>query len=273
MASVRPLTYPGTPEHQRLLRGIADHYADDDRVLAVAVFGSLGRDTWDRYSDLDLDVVTADGMTLDVLEEVQHLCQALGQRPVIILPDGDDATDIVLASLMQLSIRYHPLQTTSPNIVESLVVLTGRLDHATIVAAGLANRRRPPPSIAALVDACVRLAVTTDAQLHRKQFWLAYLVLHEAREQLLRVFATSHGAQRPYHGFEAADQALKARLGTTLPEDSLLSLQQAFLCLLDILEHDLVTLSADQAHLTEAQRQVIAQLQTRQAQLDLSAGG
>ena len=38
-------TYPGTAEHQALLRAIAEQYAADDRVLAVSVFGSLGRGT------------------------------------------------------------------------------------------------------------------------------------------------------------------------------------------------------------------------------------
>jgi predicted nucleotidyltransferase len=269
---VRSPTYPGTPEHQALLRAIAEAYTDDDRVLAVAVFGSLGRGTWDEYSDLDLDVVTVDGVTLDAPEEVRRLCQMFGQEPVVIVPDRDDAADVVLASLMELSIRYHPLQSTSPNIVDSLVVLAGRLDHTAIVAAGLANRKRRPPDVAELVGACVRQVVTTDAKLHRRTFWLAYLVLHQARERLLELFAGTHGGQRTYHAIDAApDQALRVRLGKTLPGDDLPSLQRAFLGMLDLLEHDLDALSAGQARLTEAQRQVVAQLRARQANLDLSA--
>ncbi len=256
-----------------MLHAIADHYADDDRVLAVTVFGSVGRGTWDEYSDLDLDVVIADGVRLDVPNEVRRLCQALGQEPVVVVPDRDDAVDVVLASLMEFSIRYHPLRDTSANIVDSLVVLAGRLDRATIAAAGLKNRKPYPPSFTEMVGACVRQAITVDAKLHRRMFWLAYLVLHEARDRLLRLFATSHGAQRPYHAIEdAADQALRARLSRTLPHDDLPSLQRAFLALLDLLEHDLEALSAGQARLTEAQRQVLAQLRARQANRDLSAG-
>ena len=48
---------PGTRAHQALLRSIVDAYAADERVLAVGVLGSLGRGTWDEWSDLDLDVV------------------------------------------------------------------------------------------------------------------------------------------------------------------------------------------------------------------------
>src|SRR5690349_16425433 len=107
--------YPGTPAQQALLRAIVEQYTDDERIRAVAVFGSLGRGTWDEFSDLDLDVVTVDGLTLDVLAEVRRLCEAIGQEPVVLLPYGADAADVVLTSLMELSIRYHPLGTTKPN--------------------------------------------------------------------------------------------------------------------------------------------------------------
>jgi len=269
--SLRPPPYPGGTEHQRLLRGIAEHYADDDRVLAVAVFGSVGRGTWDEYSDLDLDVVVADGVTLDILGEVRRICDGLGEAPVVIVPVCDNAADVVLPSLMQFTIWYHPLRNTSANIVDSMVVLTGRLDHAEIIAAALKNRRPYPPSFADLLGACIRQVVTVDAKLHRRAFWLSYLVLYEAREHLLRVFAASRGAKRPYHLVDAiSDESLRVRLVRTLPHNDLPSLQEAFLALLDVLEHDLEELSAGQAHLTEAQRQILAQLRARQANLDLS---
>jgi len=261
--------FPGTPKHQALLRAVAEQYAADDRVRAFAVFGSLGRGTWDKYSDLDLDVVTVDGLTLDVPAEVWRLCERIGQEPVVIVPDRDDAADVVLASLMEFSIRYHPLESTSPNIVDSLIVLAGPLDHAPIVAAGLANRRRREPVIADLVGACIRQAVTTDAKLHRRAFWLAYLVLYELRERMLRVFAATRGARRPFHAIQAADQGLQARIARTLPGDDLLSLQRSFHALLNLLEHDLEALSGGQARLTEAQRRVLVQLRARQAALDL----
>jgi hypothetical protein len=35
--------YPGSEHHQRLLRAIVAHHGDDPRVLAVIVFGSVGR--------------------------------------------------------------------------------------------------------------------------------------------------------------------------------------------------------------------------------------
>ena len=124
-------SYPGTPAHQAMLRAIAQRYTRDARIRSVLVFGSLGRGNWDAYSDLDLDVVIADGLNLDVLGEVRALCEALaatGEHAALIVPRGDDAADVVFESLAHLSIRYHPLATTSPNIIDSLLPLAVPLE-------------------------------------------------------------------------------------------------------------------------------------------------
>lgn len=57
---------PGTVQHQKILEIITSYYEDDPCVLAITIFGSLDRGNWDRYSDLDLDVVIADGVEIDI---------------------------------------------------------------------------------------------------------------------------------------------------------------------------------------------------------------
>ncbi len=136
--------YPGSSQHQRLLEAIVTYYTNDPRILALIVFGSLGRGNWDPYSDLDLDVIIADDVNIHVIHELELLFKSftdIDEHVALIIPDGEDAGDIVLKSLMELSIRYHPLRLTSPNIVDSMVVLAGHIDEATIKAAGLANRQ------------------------------------------------------------------------------------------------------------------------------------
>ena len=127
---VAPAPYPGTEQHQALQAALVDFYADDPRVLCVAVFGSLGRGDWRPDSDLDLDVVVGDGVHIEVEPELRRLGSAfaaIGERAALIIPLHVDSGDMVLESLMQLSIRYHPLATTSPNILSGLLVLGGRL--------------------------------------------------------------------------------------------------------------------------------------------------
>src|SRR5215468_10716998 len=102
---------PGTPAHQ-------------------AVRGSLARGDWDAYSDLDLDVVLRDDVTIDARQEVERLVPALeaaGERIALIVLRGQESVDLVLLPLLEISIRYHLLATTGPNIAESVEVLAGSL--------------------------------------------------------------------------------------------------------------------------------------------------
>jgi hypothetical protein len=262
--------YPGTPQHQAILRAIVAHYENDERILAVAVFGSLGRGNWDEYSDIDLDVVIADQISLDVTEELTKLCltfRSLGEHTAVIIPDNTGAGDVVFESLLQLSARYHPLATTHPNIVESLQVLLGRIDHNAIAAAGAANRK-PRESIEQVLGQCVRYAAVVDVVLQRHNLWDAVEALHDMRYLLMELYTLTHGGQRPWQFFQAkADPDLQAQLGHTLPQYSLVSVQASLGRCLDILEHDLGQLTNEQVQLPEAYRTVLRAVRANQAQL------
>lgn len=261
--------YPGNEQHRRVLRAIVDFYAGDARVLAIALFGSLARGNWDDNSDLDLDVTLADGITVDPLAELARLGEALGslgERAIIIVPSGADSGDMVFASLLEISIRYHPLSATSPNIVESVRVLGGSLTTEAIRAAGVAHPPDAPEPLTELLGKCLRYALEVAIALRRGRPWMAVELLHRSRELLMDVFAYMHGGFRTPQTFEAqASQTLQARLGATLPQFSLASARAALLSLLDVLEFDLSELSAGQLSLTDAQREMIEQLRQRQA--------
>ena len=86
----------------------------------------------------------------------------------------------------------------------------------------------------------------------------------------MRIFALTHGGTRPHHTFQAlADTQTQALLGTTLPTYSLRSVQDAFVRLLDLLEHDLDHFTRGQAQFTDGHRYVLQRVRERQATLDL----
>lgn len=262
--------YPGTSEHKKLLHAVVSYYHNDPRILAVILFGSLGRGNWNRYSDLDLDIVLADDVEIDVMEELTLLCKsftAIDEQAALIIPDHDDAGDILLSSLRELSIRYHPLATTSPNIIDSMQILYGRIDRAIIYAAGLANRREQDRPPAHLLDMCIRYAVGANVDLHRQRLWGAIEALHHMRELLMEMFARTHGGRRSLQVFQAeADPSLQDRLGAALPQYDLHSARRALLQLLDFLEQDLGQLTGGQVQLTEVQREILKQVRMRQAE-------
>jgi len=253
-------TYPGTKQHQALLKSIVAFYQNDPRILAVIVFGSLGRGNWDEYSDLDLDVIVADDIRIDISDELKRLCKSftgLNEQAAILLPEGDEG-DIVLESLMQLSIRYHPLSQTSPNIVDSMLVLVGGLDETEIIAAGNENHSRDVKLLSQMLDRCVRYAVVANVEFQRKHFWAANEILHRMRTLLIDIYARSHSGYRGYQFFDIhAEKRFNQRLGATLPTFDDHSLQESFKRMLDIIESDLSYLSNGQVDLTVAQKNIL----------------
>lgn len=259
--------FPGTKQHQALLRCIVAHYQNDARIRSVIVFGSLGRGNWDAYSDIDLDVITADEVQINVPDELRRLCEAfaaLDERAAMILPDGDDAGDVVMESLMQLSVRYHSLADTKPAIIDSLQVLSGRLDRATITEAGNTNRREETTPLNELLDACVRYAAVGNVSFQRKQVWATVEVLHRMRNLLMGIFARTHGGFRGYQSFESeADPRIQERLGATLPGYGEKGLKEALERMIDVIEGDLGELSKGELGLSKGQRIVLSGVRER----------
>ena len=252
--------YPGNERHQALLRAIVSCSEGDPRVLAVAVFGSLGRGDWDAWSDVDLDVILADGVEADVEAEVRRLGKSfdrIGERVALVVPDGDDAVDVVLESLLLLSVRYHVLAQTKPAILDSMLLLCGCLGEATIRTAGLANSR-PAETAGRLLDTFIRYAVVADTCLHRGRVWETVELLQRMRTLLMQLFADTHGGGRGWLAFEQrASPELRARVGATLPQADADSLHTCLLRLIELLEVDLDTLTDGQVELSAAQRRVL----------------
>ncbi len=259
--------YPGTAAHQALLEAVVAHYTDDPRVLALSVFGSLGRGNWDEYSDLDLDVVLADEIQVDVQSEVEALCTSfmpLGERILITVPRHHDSADVVLSSLNRFSIRYHDLASTSPNIVKSLQILSGSLSMDAIKAAGLTNRECDQTPVPQYLDRVVRWTIDADAALRRGNFWQAIQLLQSMREELLVLFAVTHGGGRPYHTFDQlAPPELAARLSLTFPVHDLRDAKAVLVSFLALIEIETTVFTNNQATLSIEQREIIKSVRQR----------
>jgi predicted nucleotidyltransferase len=262
---------PGTLQHQTMLHSVVSYYENDPRILAIAVFGSLGRGKWDRYSDLDLDVVIVDAIEIDVDTELIQLCTSLAsinEHIALMIPDGDDAADVVFKSLMELSIRYHPLSNTSPNIIDTMQLIMGRIDLPIIEAAGLANQVSDNEPINRELERCIRYALEVDSALHRGRIWAAIELLHYMRGNMMQLFTRSHHGKRAYQFFEAkADKGMQVQLGSTLPSYDLKSAQESLAQFLNMLTHDIEPLTNGQVKLTKEHSELLAGIISRQNDL------
>jgi len=259
-----PAIWPGGPEHQRLLRALTEYHARQPWALAFLVFGSVARGEWDAYSDLDLDVVIADDADVAPEAEISRLCAAIGERPVLIAPRRGDDGDVVLESLAEFSIRYHPLAATSPNIIASMRLLWGRIDVERIRAAGLANARPDSQTMETLVARCVRAALGGATNLARGRRWTALAALEEARELLMTLFTLAHGGERPMQSFErTADAQLQAELAGATATWEPASIRDALLAACDLLTDQLAAFSGGRAQLTDDERAALAHIRAR----------
>jgi predicted nucleotidyltransferase len=169
----------GSSAHRAIIEDVVARYRDDDRVLAVAVFGSIATGAWHELSDIDLDIVISDCAVVRPADEVAAL---FGSRAAIALTRADSA-DVVLDSLEEVSIRWHPLAATSPNIAASVRVVDGALSDADLAAVGEANRARPDTQ--RLLDALVRDAIGASKSLARGRRWEAAAAIERMRRSLL----------------------------------------------------------------------------------------
>jgi predicted nucleotidyltransferase len=172
------VTALGSAAHQALLARVAARYESDPRVRAIAVFGSVGAGAWHELSDVDVDVVVRDDVVIDPAAEAAAIFG--GQAAIVIT--RQDSVDVVLDTLEEASIRWHPLSTTSPNITASLRVVAGGLAAREIVAAGEANR--VPPDEQRLLDTLVREAVGAWKAVRRGRAWDAIVAVERVRHAL-----------------------------------------------------------------------------------------
>jgi predicted nucleotidyltransferase len=256
-----PPPLPGTNAQEALLRSIVDAYADDERVLAIGVLGSLGRGTWDEWSDLDLDIVVSDDMLVDAVMEAQTLCQRLCQPEALVVPSRPGEVDVLLPSLEQFSIRYHPLGTTNAHIVDDLKIVGGQLDRATVLAAGLVQSLpvRTPELVA---SEALHFAVTVDTAWRRGNVWQALRGIDELRWRLQELFAVTRGQPRPAHAIDAhASRNLKTKLSGLQAQADPASIAQALTNALDLIADD--ELTNGHFTLTPPQRTLLAAIRQR----------
>jgi hypothetical protein len=123
--------------------------------------------------------VTGDGVDVVPGREAGAL---FGPGAAIVVA-GEDRVDVVLGSLEEVSIRWHPLAATSPNICASVRVVHGRLTAAEIIAAGTANRVQPDEQ--RLLDGLVRDAIGSWKMLSRGHRWEAVAGVERMRRSLL----------------------------------------------------------------------------------------
>ena len=267
---------PGSPEQQALLRTISTVYSDDIRILAVILFGSLARGSGDVYSDLDMVVIVRDDAEVDFASELVRLSAALAENGLrtLLTQAAGNAVYLTTETLFSVAIDYAKLRETPSYLLAGYLVLSGTVDAAAIESAAKANEEPQfPPQVE--LHRALWLALVVDGHLHRGWYWPALSSLNKMRGALLEIFTLSRSGKRSVRFFDrTAGMELKTMLGRTLPayfptspEQTVASLSDALLAVLDLLEFHLAELGNGQLQLGAGERELVVRLRARQAAL------
>ena len=253
----------GTQQHQQVLQSIVDYYADDARILAILLFGSLSRGNWDVYSDLDLDIVIEDDVHLTAGEELEQLCAGIKTQlgfDSVVIADEEEG-DVVLSNLTEFSIRYHPLQTTKPAILDSMMLLAGTLPLDEIRRSDEANRMNNPGDLSVIVSQIIRYNLELRNAIARERLWVCLEFVHRMRLLWMQLFTVSRGGIRTIQYFETNGlPQLQAYLHELVPQPEIASLKHIIPHVCYLLENELDAFSDGKVTLTPAQQSVINQL-------------
>jgi hypothetical protein len=142
--------------------------------------------------------------------------------------------------------------------VDSLQLLTGPLDLATVQAAGRANASPSGIPLDQLLAQIIRYLVNTDIALRRRRLWLAVELIHRVQGLLMELYSRTHHGQRPLRDFEdRAEAELQAQLGQTLPQYDLDALRESLAKLIHLLQYDLPVWSQNQIQLNQVQTEIL----------------
>jgi predicted nucleotidyltransferase len=252
-----------TFRRKQILQTITDFYEEDERVLAALLFGSLSHGNWDQYSDIDLDIVMSDNISIDARFELEKLCAAIRQKhgfDSLIIADVEEG-DVVLGNLVQFSVRYHILSDTKPAILDTMRSLSGSLSLDEIRAAANHDYNSEQIVLIDIVNQYIRYALELHHAIMRQRLWMSIELLHRIRALLMLMYAGSHDVIRPIHFFDShAGPELHELLASLSPQANLKSAEDAFGTTLLLLENHLDDFCDGTYQLTASQKHILYKL-------------
>lgn len=249
---------PGNFFHQKILQILVDLYKNDHNVEALGVFGSVAMGNWDNYSDLDLDAVVKDDSKSAAGKLVEQMISAFktGDENVLLnFEEGKGEWVIIFDSLDRLSIKFHLLSDTKPQIKESLVILYGKLDREKVISS--VTEKLNTPNLEFLVNKFLEISIYVPIALHRKNLVNAQFFLNKMRQTLIEIYTVSHGIPRSFD-FEAhANKDLVEEISQTYALLNENSVSKAHRKLLELFSQKLIIISGGRISTTPEQKIIL----------------
>lgn len=215
----------GTTAHKQILKTLLNFVKQDKNVRAFIIFGSLVRGNWDRYSDLDLDIIVKEAKQDIIHQEVKNLLKILENSQLMVLHYFEEFTNeyvFIFDSLDRMSIRFHLLEDTHPAIIDSMKILYGDLTPEQIKASqNIIHKKNEDFQM--LNNKFLEHAIYAQLSIKRNKLVNTFFFLNKMRQIIIEMYVKSRG-KRELDFEETADEKMKQEIlktYSTLDTDSL----------------------------------------------------
>lgn len=205
---------PGNVKHRKILEALVNLFRGEKNIKAFGAFGSLTRGDWDDYSDLDLDAIVDNDSTEKVATYLYKMIEVLNHvslPSLIYFEEKRNEWVLILETLDRISIRFHTLENTSPNILDSFVIYTGKVTKDYLLDIALKTIKKGE-NFELLQNKFLEHAIYVPIYIHRQELFNAFNMLNVLRNTLITIYYKSHGLSKIEKFEKNATSELKENL-------------------------------------------------------------
>ncbi len=250
---------PGNNTHQKILSILLNIFKKDNNILVFGVFGSVAKGNWDKYSDLDLDVIVKDDSKETINSECKTILSVLDKNGFgvsLYFEEFAGEWVIIFDTLDRISIRFHLLENTIPHILDSFKILYGDLSvddiHKSIV-----KEKSQITNLEILKDKFIELSIYVPIALHRNELINAEFFLSKMRNIVIEIYIKSRGIPRIFEFEKEIDPDLKNKIYLTYADLDISSIKLSLESLISLFIDSIKSISGEKLNLNNNERLIL----------------
>lgn len=252
------MNLPGSPTHQKILQLLIDVFKQDKNIRAFILFGSLVRGNWNKYSDLDLDVIVTDSSKQIVKHEIEKIIHFLNTEQIEILIYFEEFSNefvFILDTLDMISIRFHLLEDTHPAIIDSMKILYGTLTTEQIKSSQNLSYKKEANYLL-LNNKFLEHAIYVQISLKRNRLINVSFFLGRMRQIIIEIYTKARG-KREFDFEKIVDQEIKQEFMKTFPALNHKALDESFKKVMNLYQTSIEQISLGQIKLSGNEKLIL----------------
>lgn len=250
---------PGNTTHQKILSILLNVFKKDNNILVFGVFGSVARGNWDKYSDLDLDVIVKDDLKETINSEFKTILSVLNKNGLEVSLYFEEFIGewvIIFDTLDRISLRFHLLKDTIPHILDGFKILYGNLTVEDINKS-IGKEKSQLSNLEILKDKFIKLSIYVSIALHRNELINAEFFLTKMRNIIIKIYIQSRRIPRIFDFEKNIEDDFRNKIYLTYSDLDSTSIKMSFDVLVSLFVDSLKFISQDKLNLTDNEKLVL----------------